>query len=196
MSNRKKKRRRKTQATMPPKTRTAIPAGAPVWKRIPGLIWWVVGLVSVLAGLYPLYPALSVNQDFVIEAPNPFGVQNPYDASFSVGNDGYLTARDLSVSCEAHITLVSPDPQSSMLTLPLNTTKNYEHFSARLAYKRRTSLPCIGNIIANGHWLTPDSTLTMVVSYRVWPLPGRRSQTFEFQTLVDAGGKPYWQPKG
>jgi len=34
------------------------------------------------------------------------------------------------------------------------------------------------------------------LSYGVGVVPVRHSQTFEFQTLVDVSGRPYWQPMG
>jgi hypothetical protein len=185
------KNRRKGKVRVPSSPKPLVRPGAPLWKRFPKIIWGLVAAAGVLVSPVVLYPWLSANQDFFIQAPNPFGVQNPYDASFSVSDEGYLPLEDLSVSCKAHITLV-PSDLHSMPLLPLDTAKVHEHFASRLIYKHRVSLPCMGNIVANGHVLTPDSTLTLAVSYRVWLIPIRRTQTFQFRTLVDSGGHVYW----
>ena len=82
---------------------------------------------------------------------------NPYNASFSVTNEGFTPAYKLRATCVSTFEWVPP-PDAKVVLGELD----YNHcltgcFSAVLPYKQRASIPCNSNIAANGHPLMPGA---------------------------------------
>jgi hypothetical protein len=117
------------------------------------------------------YPILSVAQDYT------FDFSNPYNSSFSVTNEGYLTAHDLTAICVSDFA-IEASSQSTQPPLPLTTTTDERQFAQSLEYKHRASIPCNSNIMANGHPLMPNAKLRMTIAYHIGWL--HRSQEFNF----------------
>jgi hypothetical protein len=143
----------------------------PIWKSVAKWVYAALGGVGLLIAYAALWPQLSITQDF------SFDPQNVFNTSFSVFNEGLLPLTNLSVTCTGGFTMRSADNQ---LVVPLGTSTDYPNFYKRLTYKRRMSLPCNHNVVANGHPLDPGATLGIRIHYRILGLPISRPQTFNF----------------
>ena len=183
---RKQKKRGHSQQRPSPQTHPPVPQAKEgrvgvMWKSIGGAI---ITLVSLILGAYAFYPRLAVNVDYT------FDYSNPYNTSFSVENEGYLTPYDLTAVC---ISDFAYDGLGSMPPLPLTTTTDSRSFASSLSYKHRASIPCNHNIIANGHPLLPGATQAITISYRVLGL--KRSQTFRFYLVKWWNNAYRWEYK-
>lgn len=107
-----------------------------------------------------LYPTLSINADYT------FDTHNPYNASFSVTNEGYTPAYKLRATCVSLFEYVPP-PDAKIALGQLTTTTPDRLFAAILPYKQRASIPCNSNVAANGHPLVPGARLKIIVHFKV-----------------------------
>jgi hypothetical protein len=162
-----------------------------VGKKFPRWLWTVFSLFAVLAGLYVLYPSLSINEDY------SFDSIFPYNTSFSITNEGYWPMADVSITCSADFTMrpwtTDPSDKSGMT---LHTKDDeYKDFAKTLPYKHRLTLPCNHNVVANGHRIDPDAKLHIVVAYRFAGTNIKRHQAFDFRTVMGWDGQSYWEYK-
>lgn len=155
-----------------------------LWKKLVKGALSLFGLIGVAVGLLVLYPWLAINEDYASD------FSNPYNASFSVTNEGYVPLLDLSATCTAGFEMLNP---GSPRGLPLKTTTTYEHFAPQLKYKHRASIPCDHNVLANGHLIKPGATLTIQISYRLPVLKIRRHQEFHFWTQLWWDNTYHWK---
>ena len=160
-----------------------------VLKKFSRLFWVAFSALGVLVGLFALYPSLSINDDY------SFDLVFPYNTSFSIINEGFWPIADISVTCSADFTMrpwtTNPSDKSSM---KLHTQDDeYKNFAKILTYKRRLTLPCNHNVVANGHRIDPDAKLHIVVGYRFSGTNIKRHQAFEFRTVMGWNGQSYWQ---
>ncbi len=145
------------------------------WRSLPSRLWaGILALIAVI-GLYAAYPSLSINQDYTFDA------HNPYNTSFSVSNEGYLTAHNLTSVCVSTFEYIPP-PDAKILLGPLTTTTPATLFAEALPFKERASIPCNHNIAANGHPLMPGATLHMTVSYEF--LSVKITRNFNFYAVL------------
>jgi len=160
----------------------------PIWKKGPRSLWAILSVGAILVGLFVLYPSLSINEDYSFDA------FFPYNSSFSIINEGYWPIADLSATCSANFTMrpwtTDPSDKSGM---NLHTEDNHKDFSKQLRYKQRVTLPCNHNVVANGHRIDPGAKLKITVSYRFIGTKVRRSQSFNFRTVMGWSGQSYWQ---
>ena len=129
------------------------------WDFSGNLRSFVAGGAVVLA-YGSLYPILSINTDYT------FDTHNPYNASFSVTNEGYAPAYDLSATCVSTFEYVTP-PDAKVAMGQLTTTTNERVFARILPSKQRASIPCNSNPIANGHPIMPGAKLKFIVHFRL-----------------------------
>ena len=121
----------------------------------------------------------------------------PYNTSFSITNEGFWPMSDLSVTCNADFTMrpwtTDPSDKSGMT---LHTQDDeYKDFAKILVYKRRLTLPCNHNVVANGHRIDPDAKLHIDIAYRFAGTNLKRHQKFELRTVMGWNGQSYWQYK-
>lgn len=156
---------------------------------MPSWLWTALTAFGIIVGLFALYPSLSINEDF------SFDEMNPYNSSFSITNEGYWPVADLSATCSADFTMRPWDlGLSDKSSMKLHSEDdNHKDFSSALRYKQRVTLPCNHNVVANGHRLDPDAKLKITVSYRFAGIHIRRTQSFNFRTVMGWEGKSYWQ---
>jgi len=155
----------------------------PVLKRVTGWVWGLVVAFSGLIAYASLWPQLSINPDF------SFDSQNAFNTSFSVTNEGLLPLTDLSVTCTGNFVMHADGNQFSG---NLGTSTDYPNFSKRLTFKRRLSLPCNHNVVANGHPIDPGATLGIKIRYRILGLPISKPQIFNFLALAGADKQLHW----
>jgi len=190
--NRKKQQRRPIliqQVTKPSPFPSPGQTNRRTWEKIPRGLWTILSVFVAIVGLFALYPSLSVNEDY------SFDTMFPYNTSFSITDEGFWPIADLSVSCSADFVMrpwpIDPSDKSSM-TLHTGPVE-YKDFAKALYYKRRLTLPCNHNSIANGHRIDPDAKLHIKTTYRLAGTNVVLHKTFEFRTVEGWHGQQFWQ---
>jgi hypothetical protein len=123
-------------------------------------------------------PHLSIQEDF------PVDPSNPYSESFSIENEGFLPATDLSADCRINM---SNAPNRKM-----NSNMVVDHVAAKVPYKRRISLPCDRFMSYPNMILDQPGVLIINVTYFVAGTPLTRMQSFKFETTQQADGTYRW----
>lgn len=190
--NRKARSRNKTAAHPKQPESSLATRVAYMFRRFPTWLWAMIGAGAVLLGYGTLYPTLSINQDY------SFDNMNPFNTSFSIVDEGYWPLRDLTAACEGEFTMrpwaTDPNDKSGM---HLHTEDSAPiQFANEMRFKERLTLPCNHNVAANGHKLDPGATLRITVTYRFGGTNVRRSQVFNFRTVLGWGGQAFWQYAG
>ena len=138
-----------------------------------------------MLGYGSLYPTLSINADYT------FDTHNPYNASFSVTNEGFTPAYNLRATCVSTFEYVPP-PDAKIAMGQLTTTTPDRLFAAVLPYKQRASIPCNSNVAANGHPLMPGARLKIIVHFKVLGFISE-SREFDQYAVLWWDGTYRWQ---
>jgi hypothetical protein len=177
------------QALQPSIAMSPTPNRFTFLKKIPRLAWALFSPIVAMISLYALYPTLTINQDYSIDTIFP------YNTSFSITNEGLWPITDLSVVCAGDFIMLpwTTDP-SDKSSMNLHTaTSEFRDFPKILMYKRRITLPCNHNVIANGHRIAPNAKLQIKTSYRIAGTNFTMHKTFEFSTIEGWHGQQFWQ---
>ncbi len=159
------------------------------WKNIPHWLWTIFSIFVAIVGLFELYPSLSINEDY------SFDTMFPYNTSFSITDEGLWPITDLSVVCGADFIMLpwTTDP-SDKSSMDLHTQNSeYKDFPKMIVFKRRITLPCNHNVVANGHRIAPNAKLHIKATYRLAGTNLILHKTFEFRTVEGWYGQQFWQ---
>src|SRR5260370_22585063 len=154
---------------------------SPIWiwcTKIPKGLYAGIGAAALLVGFFVLYPWLSLEQGERLMPIDPFGVV------LNSSDEGYLPLRDISVDCNADMITSSGGSLK-------NNTASFEHFSESLSFKHKLTLPCFRAFVVVGVPLKMVD-LRVFVSYNIWRIPGRRTQSFTLKGVEDASGEWHW----
>jgi hypothetical protein len=162
---------------------TPPPPPLPFWKKLPVAVYAALGVLALLVTLLGSYPWLSIEEGLLLD---PF---NPYSEMFVVTNTGYIPITNLDAVCNLNMVSggikIIQSPGSGLIFL------NFDNY---LGHEGKTTSPCF-HAVGTAFPVEEGATLTMIISYNLWPLtikPLRRTQTFRFKSVGAKDGSQHW----
>jgi len=149
----------------------------PLWKRLGTIVIGTVSLISAMVGLVVvLWPWISIQPEFFY---NP---KNPYSSSFYLQNDGFITLKDLNVTCIGNFEVGGMRFNNTSYESP-DTAKTLSH-------GQRFSISCKQFLGGNFRQFSDGSEFTVRVIYEM--LLFHRRQSFTFRLVSIANGEYRW----
>jgi hypothetical protein len=171
----------------------------PFYKRLFGIIVFVLGVPGLIVGILSLFPRLSV------VAQDPLDDHNPFLAPFVISNDGILSLYDLQAFCfPVYVQLIGVDGKGGQIVLrptpgyheeDMSTGMTSDSFVAKkLSPASKMTFPC--NMILLSDFRTNlavgRADISYVVTYQTFGISLTRHHVNHFSLSRDVNGHAHW----
>jgi hypothetical protein len=155
----------------------------PSWKRIPGWVYGIVVVSSIIVTVLEGYPWLSIQRDDSLNS------SNPYATVFLISNEGYIPITDLDAYC-------IPDYGGTKTFAMHDNTLRYSDFASWLGHASKVTVPCFRIFTVDSHLGNIESPkLTISITYAFLHAninSLRRQQTFQFKAVKAEDASWHW----